>query len=78
MQQTEALFKTRSYTPAQVGRLCGVKTTTVHAWISRKEIMSVKVGSRRFITERNIAEMYSRRKSGEFVDHTYANGPVRS
>ncbi|MFM1985650.1 MAG: Helix-turn-helix domain [Actinomycetota bacterium] len=66
-----------SYTPAEVARMLGVKTSTVHAWLSRKEMRAVKVGHRRFISQQQIKEFYQRRQTGEFVDHTYANGPVR-
>jgi excisionase family DNA binding protein len=66
-----------SYTPAEVARMLGVKTSTVHAWLSRKEMRAVKVGHRRFISQQQIKEFYEQRQTGEFVDHTYANGPVR-
>jgi excisionase family DNA binding protein len=59
-----------------VGIICGVKTGTVHAWISRKEIRAIKVGHLRYITEQAIKDMYLQRRTGEYVDHTYANGPV--
>ena len=36
-----------------------------------------KVGRRRYISERQISEFYLQRKTGEYVDMTYANGPVR-
>jgi len=68
-----------SYTPAQVARMLGVKTSTVHAWLSRSEMRGNKVGHHRFITPQQITEFYSRRngdKTGEYVDYTYANGPV--
>ena len=32
-----------SYTPAEVAMMLGVKTSTVHAWLSRKEMRAVKV-----------------------------------
>jgi excisionase family DNA binding protein len=66
-----------SYTPAEVAMMLGVKTSTVHAWLSRKEMRAIKVGHRRFISQQQIKEFYERRQTGEFVDHTYANGPVR-
>ena len=69
-----------SYTPAQVAQMLGVKTSTVHAWLSRSEMRSNKVGHHRFITPQQITEFYSRRKggkTGDYVDYTYANGPVR-
>lgn len=64
-------------TPTEVSTLLGVKTSTVYAWISRKELRSLKIDNRRFIPLASIHELYASRQSGEFVDHTYANGPVR-
>jgi len=55
----------------------GVKTSTVHAWLSRKEMRALKVGHRRFISMQHIKEFHEQRKTGEFIDYTYANGPVR-
>jgi len=66
-----------SYTPAEVAMMLGVKTSTVHAWLSRKEMRAVKVGHRRFISPQQIKDFYQQRQTGEYVDHTYANGPVR-
>ena len=66
-----------SYTPNEVAQMLGVKTSTVHAWLSRKEMRAVKVGHRRYITLQNIKEFRERRQTGEYVDYTYANGPVR-
>jgi excisionase family DNA binding protein len=66
-----------SYTPAEVAMMLGVKTSTVHAWLSRKEMRAVKVGHRRFISPQQIKEFYEQRQTGEYVDHTYANGPIR-
>ena len=69
-----------SYTPAQVAQMLGVKTSTVHAWLSRSEMRGNKVGHHRFITPQQIIEFYSRRKSGktgDYVDYTYAKGPIR-
>jgi excisionase family DNA binding protein len=69
-----------SYTPAQVAKMLGVKTSTVHAWLSRKEMRGSKVGHSRFITPQQINEFLSRRNGGhdnDYIDYTYANGPVR-
>ena len=69
-----------SYTPAQVAQMLGVKTSTVHAWLSRSEMRGNKVGHHRFITPQQITEFFSRRKggrTGDYIDYTYANGPVR-
>ena len=66
-----------SYTPNEVAQMFGVKTSTVHAWLSRKEMRAIKVGHRRYITLQNINEFREQRQTGEYVDYTYANGPVR-
>ena len=69
-----------SYTPAQVAKMLGVKTSTVHAWLSREEMRGSKVGHSRFITPQQINEFHPRRnggKNGDYIDYTYANGPVR-
>jgi excisionase family DNA binding protein len=66
-----------SFTPAQVAQMLGVKTSTVYAWLSRNEMQANKVGHSRLITQQQIKEFYLRRKTGEYVDYTYANGPVR-
>jgi excisionase family DNA binding protein len=66
-----------SYTPNEVAQMLGVKTSTVHAWLSRKEMRAIKVGHRRYITLQNIKEFREQRQTGEYVDYTYANGPVR-
>ena len=77
MHQPVSPLAPMSYSPKEVGIICGVKTGTVHAWISRKEIRAIKVGHLRFISSQAIRDMYLQRKTGEYVDHTYANGPVR-
>ncbi len=69
-----------SNSPAQVAQMLGVKTSTVHAWLSRSKMRGNKVGHHRFITPQQIAEFFSLRKggkTGDYVDYTYANGPVR-
>lgn len=67
-----------SYTPTEVAKRLGVSSSTVYAWISRKELRANKVGHKRFITEQQINEFFQQRNTGEYVDYTYANGPVRS
>ena len=67
-----------SYTPVEVARMLGVKPSTVYAWLSRKEMRSNKVGRNRFITPQQIKDFYEQRKTGEYIDMTYAYGPVRS
>ena len=39
---------------------------------------SNKVGRNRFITPQQIKDFYEQRKTGEYIDMTYAYGPVRS
>jgi excisionase family DNA binding protein len=65
-------------TPAQLARKLGVKRSTVYAWISRGEMRANKVGSSRFITQQQLDDFYLQRSTGEYVDMTYANGPVRN
>lgn len=66
------------YTSKEVAVMLGVKPSTVRAWISRKEIQSFKSDNRRYITKQHIHNFYQMRGSGENIDTTYANGPVRS
>ena len=66
-----------SFTPAQVAQMLGVKTSTVYAWLSRNEMQANKVGHNRYITQQQIKEFYLRRKTGEYVDYTYAYRPIR-
>jgi len=66
-----------SYTPAQVGIICGVKPSTVYAWLSRKELRGQKVGHRRYVTPQQLREFQEQRKNGDYIDYTYANGPLR-
>lgn len=77
MLQTSIRTDNAGYTPAEVANMLGVKTSTVHAWLSRKEMRAMKVGHRRYISSQQIKEFYEQRQTGEYVDHTYANGPVR-
>jgi excisionase family DNA binding protein len=63
-------------TPAQLAHKLGVKRSTVYAWISRRELRAIKLGRSRFITETHLREFYLKRSTGEYVDMTYANGPV--
>ena len=66
-----------SLTPKQVAKKLGVTESTIYSWISRGYMQANKVGRRRYISERQISEFYLQRKTGEYVDMTYANGPVR-
>jgi excisionase family DNA binding protein len=77
------LFKDDSYipipglTPKQVAKQLGVTESTIYSWISRGYMRANKVGRKRFISQRQIADFFLQKKSGEYVDMTYANGPVR-
>jgi len=77
------LFQDASYipvpglTPKQVAKQLGVTESTIYSWISRGYMRANKVGRKRFISQRQIADFYLQKKSGEYVDMTYANGPVR-
>lgn len=64
------------YSSAQVATMLGVKPSTVRSWISRRELRAFKVDNRRYITMQQIQEFQNRRGTGDFVDMTYANGPV--
>ena len=77
MQQMNNQLQPVTYTPTEVAQKLGVKTSTVHAWLSRREMRATKVGHRRYITLQNIKEFRDKRGTGEYIDHTYANGPVR-
>lgn len=65
-----------SFTPSEVALKLGVTPSTVYAWISRGEMRANKVGHKRYVTQQQINEFFLRRKTGEYVDYTYANGPV--
>ena len=67
-----------SYTSVQVATMLGVKPSTVRSWISRRELRAFKVDNRRYITMQQIQEFQSKRGTSDFVDMTYANGPVPS
>ncbi len=61
-----------SYTPAQVAELLGVKPSTVYAWLSRRELLSNKIGYKRYITEQQLKNFCEKRNSGVVIDYTYA------
>jgi excisionase family DNA binding protein len=67
-----------AYTPNEIAQMVGVKPSTVYAWLSRKELRSYKHGRSRYITREHLQEFYQRRSTGEYIDLTYADGPVRS
>ena len=67
-----------AYSIEQVAKKLGVKPVTVRAWISRNEIQSHKYQGRRYITEQQIRDFRRLRDTGEFVDMTYANGPLKA
>ena len=74
MQEISNPFKPRLFTPSEVAKLLSVESGTVYAWISRREMRSLKVGHRRFISPVNIKEFQERRNNGDYIDYTYANG----
>jgi excisionase family DNA binding protein len=59
------------YTPTQVAKICGVKPSTVYAWISRKEISAFKIGANRYISLRQIQDFYLNRGNPHYVDRRY-------
>jgi len=63
-----------AFTPLEVATMLGVKTSTVYAWLSRKELRGNKVGRKRFITQQQLKEFSDYRATGEYVDCTYAPG----
>jgi excisionase family DNA binding protein len=75
--QSEALAPIPGLTPKQVAKQLGVTESTIYSWISRGYMRANKVGRKRFISQRQIADFYLQRQTGEYVDMTYANGPVR-
>jgi len=77
------IFQNDSYapvpglTPKQVARQLGVTESTIYSWISRGYMRANKVGRKRFISQRQISDFFLYRNTGEYVDMTYAYGPVR-
>ena len=74
MQQMNSFRHQAGHTPAQVAEIFGVKTSTVHAWISRKEMRATKVGHRRYISLQQMREFREMRQTGEYINYTYAPG----
>lgn len=75
--QSENYVPVPGLTPKQVAKQLGVTESTIYSWISRGYMRANKVGRKRFISQRQIADFFSQRQTGEYVDMTYANGPVR-
>lgn len=75
--QSETYAPVPGLTPKQVAEQLGVTESTIYSWISRGYLRANKVGRKRFISQRQIADFFSQRQTGEYVDMTYANGPVR-
>ena len=75
--QSETLAPIPGLTPKQVAKQLGVTESTIYSWISRGYMRANKVSRKRFISQRQIADFYLQRQTGEYVDMTYANGPVR-
>lgn len=61
-----------SYTPNEIAEMLGVKPATVYAWLSRKELRATKVGHRRYISKQQLKEFYEQRRTGEYIDTSYA------
>ena len=70
-------YQPQGFTINEVAVKCGVKPVTVRAWICRKEMRAMKVGYRRYVTPQQLREFQEFRSSGEYVDMTYAYGPVK-
>lgn len=75
--QSETLAPVPGLTPKQVAKQLGVTESTIYSWISRGYMRANKVGRNRFISQRQIVDFFHQRQTGEYVDMTYANGPVR-
>lgn len=75
--QSETYAPVPGLTPKQVATQLGVTESTIYSWISRGYMRANKVGRRRFISHKQISDFFLQRKTGEYVDMTYANGPVR-
>jgi excisionase family DNA binding protein len=78
MQESIKQEHIRQYSPTEVGMMLGVKTSTVYAWISRRELRALKVGHSRLISLQHIKEFIEFRRTREFIDYTYTNGPIRT
>ena len=61
-----------AHTPKQLAEMLGLKPSTIYAWLSRGELRGNKVGHRRFITSTQLREFFEFRKTGEYIDYTYA------
>ena len=75
--QTDNYLPVPSLTPKEVAKQLGVTESTIYSWISRGYMRANKVGRKRFISQRQISDFFLQRQTGEYVDMTYANGPVR-
>ena len=74
---SEGFAPQQGLTPRQVAAQLGVTESTVYSWISRGYMKANKVGRNRYISSRQISDFFIQRRTGEYVDMTYANGPVR-
>ena len=59
-----------SYTPKQIAEICGVKTSTVYAWISRNELKAHRFGRNRRINQFQLADFLSHRSLQVVIDMT--------
>ncbi len=59
-----------SYTPKQIAEICGVKTSTVYAWISRNELKAHRFGRNRRINQFQLSDFLSHRSLEVVIDMT--------
>ncbi len=66
MNQTDT-----SYTPAEIAKILGMKTSSIYALISRGYLPANRVGTRRVITARQLNHyLINRGKSDQVIDLT--------
>ena len=75
--QSNGYAPTPGMTPKEVAKQLGVTESTIYSWISRGYLRANKVGRNRFISQRQVSDFFLQRNTGEYIDMTYANGPVR-
>ena len=65
-------FKTNArYTPQQVANQLGFKVSSIYALLSRNELVALKIGRNRVITQDQLNAYLSQRKSSDAViDYT--------
>ena len=65
-------MKQTTYTPKEIASMVGVEPSTVYSWLSRGELRALKVGRNRLIKMEHLKEFYEYRRTGDFIDYTYA------